>query len=260
MKHVALTFDDGRSDNCLTAKPIMDKYGFRGTVYITTGFIDGTWDGYAILGSPTRPLTIEEIKELKRGGWDIGLHGDKHKTELEDMRTALGKLKSWGIDNSRWSISVPNSDTSDEVVDALFKSDYGSELAYVRRGRKCDTSRLINKVRYVIYSKLRSKRAYRAFNRENAFILGSQNKANIPCVVVKAGDDPRLIVDFVKRVPDESVIVLMLHSILESDHEMCGKDPWSWDAARLDKLCSELKSMEINGEAEVSTLIEQLKG
>ena len=49
MKFIAFTFDDGRSDNYLLAKRIMDKYHFRGTVYVTTGFIDGTWEGQDIL-------------------------------------------------------------------------------------------------------------------------------------------------------------------------------------------------------------------
>ena len=61
MKHVAITFDDGRSDNYLLAKQIMDKHQLRGTVYITTGFIDGTWEEKEVLKSPTRPLTITEI-------------------------------------------------------------------------------------------------------------------------------------------------------------------------------------------------------
>ena len=64
MKFIAFTFDDGRSDNYLLAKQIMDNYNFRGTVYVTTGFIDGTWEGQDILQSPTRPLTVEEINGL----------------------------------------------------------------------------------------------------------------------------------------------------------------------------------------------------
>lgn len=59
MKYLAITFDDGRSDNYLCAKNIMDKYHFRGTVYITTGFIDGTWEESSVLQSPTRPLKLE---------------------------------------------------------------------------------------------------------------------------------------------------------------------------------------------------------
>ena len=37
---VALTFDDGYSDNASIAAPIMDQYGIRGAFYITTGAVD----------------------------------------------------------------------------------------------------------------------------------------------------------------------------------------------------------------------------
>jgi peptidoglycan/xylan/chitin deacetylase (PgdA/CDA1 family) len=37
---VAITFDDGYWDNALTAAPILEAHGLRGTFYVTSGFID----------------------------------------------------------------------------------------------------------------------------------------------------------------------------------------------------------------------------
>ena len=82
MKYAAFTFDDGRSDNDSLVKHIMESYRFRGTVYITTGFIDGTWVEKDVLRSPSEPLTVDEIKALYDSGWEIGLHGDKHQTTV----------------------------------------------------------------------------------------------------------------------------------------------------------------------------------
>lgn len=260
MIYLAFTFDDGRSDNYLLAKRIMDKYRFCGTVYVTTGFIDGTWEGKDILSSPTRPLNANEIKELHKSGWEIGLHGDKHQTQVDDMRTALTKLQSWGIENCSWGISVPNSNANEAEISAMLESDYGKYISYIRRGRKCDTSQLKNKVLYVLYSILRSKWAYRHFNSENILSLGSMDKSNIPSVVVKSDDKPNLIMDFIKRLPDNTGVVLMLHSILPSDHKMCGKDPWSWDEKNFEILCSELKAMETNDKIKILPLIELAKG
>ncbi len=260
MKFLAFTFDDGRSDNYLLAKPIMDKYQFRGTVYITTGFVDGTWEGKDILESPTRPLTVDEIKEIHESGWEVGLHGDKHKTQVDDMRTALDKLKLWGIKNCNWGISVPNSSTTEIEIDNILESEYGKEITYIRRGRKCKTSRLKNKVMYVLYSALKLKWAYRCFNSENIFSCEDKNTSNIPSVVVKSKDTVNLIVDFITKLPDNTAVVLMLHSILPEDHSMCGKDPWSWDEKNFEKLCSELREMVLNDELKVLPLIELVKG
>ena len=260
MKFIAFTFDDGRSDNYFLAKRIMDKYHFRGTVYVTTGFIDGTWEGQDILQSPTRPLTVEEINELYSSGWEIGLHGDKHKTQKDDMRTALEKLQLWGITNCNWGISIPNSSTSETEINTLLESEYGKKIVYIRRGRKCDTAKFKNKVLYVLYSVLKSKLAYRCFNADNVFLYRDYNSSNVPSVVVKSNDSADLIIDFIKTRPDNSVVVLMLHSILSSDHAMCGKDPWSWDEKNFETLCSGLKDLTDNNDLQVKTLMEIMKG
>ena len=259
MKFIAFTFDDGRSDNYLLAKRIMDKYHFRGTVYVTTGFIDGTWEGQDILQSPTRPLTVEEINELHSSGWEIGLHGDKHKTQKDDMRTALEKLQLWGITNCDWGISIPNSSTSESEINTLLESEYGKKIVYIRRGRKCDTAKFKNKVLYVLYSVLKSKLAYRCFNADNVFSYRDCNSSNVPSIVVKSNDRADLIIDFIKTLPDNSVVVLMLHSILSSDHAMCRKDPWSWDEKNFETLCSGLKDLTDNNDLQVKTLMEIMK-
>lgn len=260
MKFIAFTFDDGRSDNYLLAKRIMDKYHFRGTVYVTTGFIDGTWEGQDILQSPTRPLTVEEINSLFFSGWEIGLHGDKHKTQKDDMRTALEKLQLWGITNCNWGISIPNSSTSETEISTLLESEYGKKIVYIRRGRKCNTAKFKNKVFYVLYSVLKSKLAYRSFNADNVFSYRDCNSSNVPSVVVKSNDRADLIIDFIKTLPDNSVVVLMLHSILSSDHAMCGKDPWSWDEKNFETLCSGLKDLMDNNDLQVKTLMEIMNG
>ena len=243
MKYAAFTFDDGRSDNYSLVKHIMESYRFRGTVYITTGFIDGTWVEKDVLRSPSDPLTVDEIKALYDSGWEIGLHGDKHQTTVADMRSALEKLQQWGIQNDSWGISIPNSRVSETEINALFESDYGEKIAYIRRGRACDTVKLKNKVLYGLSSVLKSKWAYRRFNAENVFLYGDGSRTNIPSVVVKSTNTAEQIADFVRALPDNTAVVLMLHSILAAEHPLCGKDPWSWDKANFEKLCSAFSDM-----------------
>ena len=86
MKYVAITFDDGRSDNYVVAKAIMDCYHLKGTVYITTGFIDGSWTGREILKSPTRPLKKNEICELYQDGWECMEIRIKQKCQICELR------------------------------------------------------------------------------------------------------------------------------------------------------------------------------
>ena len=44
-KPVLITFDDGYKDNYTNAYPIMKKYGFKGTIFVVTGFF-GVYDNY----------------------------------------------------------------------------------------------------------------------------------------------------------------------------------------------------------------------
>lgn len=247
MKYVVLTFDDGRSDNYVVAKAIMDQYHLKGTVYITTGFIDGSWTGKDALKSPTRPLKKNEICELYQDGWEIGVHGDTHKTEVSDMRIAVNKLKLWGIKNVLWGISLPNSIVDENEIANILESDLGSEISYIRKGRNCDTKKLINKLLYGIYSVFGVHWAYRLFNKKNSVKLNEIDRYHIPSVVIKSKDEPEMIVNYINCLPDESLVVLMLHSILSS-HRSCRKqDPWSWEDKKFAILCEKIQEL-VNAE------------
>lgn len=67
---VVISFDDGYIEVFTTAFPIMEKLGFRGTVYIVANRLSA--DGF---------LTIEELQELIDQDWEVGSHGMTH-TEL----------------------------------------------------------------------------------------------------------------------------------------------------------------------------------
>lgn len=71
--HVCMTFDDGNRTDALTALPLLQKYGFAATFYITT-----QWVG--------RPgfLDAGDIRTLHAAGMEIGSHGHSHKY-FDDM-------------------------------------------------------------------------------------------------------------------------------------------------------------------------------
>lgn len=66
-KPFVLTFDDGYEDNYTNAFPIAKKYGFTGTIFMVTDWIDGK--GY---------LTKEQLREMSNEGWQIGAHTVSH--------------------------------------------------------------------------------------------------------------------------------------------------------------------------------------
>ncbi|WP_236289838.1 polysaccharide deacetylase family protein [Paenibacillus allorhizoplanae] len=66
-KPVLLTFDDGYVDNVEEAMPILAKYNFPATLFMSPGMVEDA--SY---------LNWEQVKQLQEAGWDIQPHGMTH--------------------------------------------------------------------------------------------------------------------------------------------------------------------------------------
>lgn len=80
---VVLTFDDGFADFHSRALPLLQRYGFTATVFVTTGWIA---DGPARPGAdrPGRMLSWSQIAEAASAGVEIGAHSHSHP-ELDQL-------------------------------------------------------------------------------------------------------------------------------------------------------------------------------
>ena len=61
---IGLTFDDGYVDNAVHAMPILERHGFRGTVFVVTDLVSGKGGFAKGHGSPAPLLGWEEIEAL----------------------------------------------------------------------------------------------------------------------------------------------------------------------------------------------------
>ena len=94
----AVTFDDGYEDNFQYALPILKKYNCSTTFFICTGFVEkeigitknGAYEGL-------NPLSLKQIKEMKKQGIDFGCHTHSHpilsKLSLEEVKKEIHKSK-----------------------------------------------------------------------------------------------------------------------------------------------------------------------
>ncbi len=88
---ILITFDDGDVDVYENAFPIMQKYGFTGVFYLVANYV----------GQPDY-ISVAQIKEMTKAGWEIGSHSLNHidlvlnpkrqRAEVVESKTMLEKL------------------------------------------------------------------------------------------------------------------------------------------------------------------------
>lgn len=244
MKYISITFDDGRDDNYTTAFPIMQKYGLTGTLFCTTGFVDGTWQKDDDFLSADKPLTINNMHEMQNAGWEIALHGDKHIAEVNDLNTAAAKLTKWGFGNPPYSFSLPRSIVEDVVIKEILAT---GNVSYIRRARARDKKNPITKILFGLYTFMGLDFAYNSFNRPSLNTLPVKDKSSIYSVVIRNEDKPERIARFVQTAEDNTWTVLMFHSILDENHRLYKSDPWNWSAKRFESLCASFSQMQKQG-------------
>lgn len=122
-KPIIITFDDGYIDVIDYAFPIMEEFGFIGTVYIVANRIGA--DGF---------LSAEQLKMLAAGGWEIGSHSTSHtdlttlsssqvREEVHGSRLRIGEETGLEID----SFAYPFGSFTEEI--GLRVARYGYQTA-----------------------------------------------------------------------------------------------------------------------------------
>jgi peptidoglycan/xylan/chitin deacetylase (PgdA/CDA1 family) len=83
---VVITFDDGYADFHEHALPVLDRFGFAATVFVTTGWLHDA--GPHAAGRPLgRMLTWRQAEEAAASGVEIGAHGHSH-AQLDQLGAA----------------------------------------------------------------------------------------------------------------------------------------------------------------------------
>ena len=119
-KLVVLAFDDSLKSQYIFAKPILDKYGFKGTFFTVCNYVGRNNDS---------KMNWTQIKTLQKGGHDIESHtmNHKHLSKLSDsdLQFEIGQSKQCLADHgiNATIFGYPFADGSDKakVVDVVAK-------------------------------------------------------------------------------------------------------------------------------------------
>ena len=81
-KSFCVTFDDGYEDNFTHALPILQKYGFKATIYLVPYYEYNSWEDFKE-GMFDKLLHTEQIKQMQESGLiEFGSHTLHHKNLL----------------------------------------------------------------------------------------------------------------------------------------------------------------------------------
>jgi len=147
-KKIVLIFDDGYLDNLTVAAPIMQKYGFTGSMFMAVKF-EG-WTGY---------LDWNQQHDLLKYNWEIGSHTYNHiplpELSPEEVKEDLAKSKEYvqGIYNPPGGItlSYPTGATNKKVMQQVKEAGYIAAVAgYV--GVNTDTTDMMALKRVNIFN------------------------------------------------------------------------------------------------------------
>jgi peptidoglycan/xylan/chitin deacetylase (PgdA/CDA1 family) len=99
-KLVVLTFDDSKASHYTVVRPLLKKYGFGATFFVTEGFSFRT--------NKEDYLTWEQIGELNRDGFEIGNHTRDHKgVSKASLQGLRDQVEAINAQCARYGIPAP---------------------------------------------------------------------------------------------------------------------------------------------------------
>lgn len=124
-KPVIITFDDGFEDFYINALPVLVQYNFVATLYIATGFANGTSSWLEREGEARRPmLTWQQLCEINALGIECGAHSHSH-AQLDVLPAIMAKKE---IEQSK---NIIEDHLGREVTS--FAYPYGYQTALLRQ-------------------------------------------------------------------------------------------------------------------------------
>lgn len=139
---VAVTFDDAYESVNRLARPILDRLGIPGTIYVPTRYMGSgkpmSWPGIEeYLGGPNEaelmPMSWESLRAMAEAGWEIGSHtvSHPHLTSLDDSTLREELVESRQECSQRTgapcqSIAFPYGDHDQRVIDASREAGYSA--------------------------------------------------------------------------------------------------------------------------------------
>ena len=128
-KAIILNFDDDWKGQLTYAVPILEKYGFNASFYVTTGCLTYQNSSFCNNSGGESAMTWDDIRTLSELGYDIQSHGASHKdltavsaAELEyEVAQSKQSLLEHGINSTIFGPPYAAGQGNSTIVDTISK-------------------------------------------------------------------------------------------------------------------------------------------
>jgi peptidoglycan/xylan/chitin deacetylase (PgdA/CDA1 family) len=149
---IILTFDDGYLDNYTNLLPLMQRYGYRGVLYLLGDF-DVCYNQWDLAADPTEPrsdiMGPEQKHAFVAAGWEIGAHTMSHPhlttlplaeaaSEIQHSKAAL----ETALQTEIVSFAYPFGDLSEAVKTVVHEAGFALGVATDTGGLTIEDDRM----------------------------------------------------------------------------------------------------------------------
>ena len=149
---LVLTFDDGYLDNYTNLLPLMQRYGYRGVLYLL-GDSDLRHNQWDLAADPTEPraalLSPAQRRAFVAAGWEIGAHTMSHPrlttlplpAATEEIQRSKHALET-ALETEIVSFAYPYGDLNEDVKAAVRAAGYALGIATDTGGLHLEADRM----------------------------------------------------------------------------------------------------------------------
>ena len=248
MKTIVLSFDDARSDFYSRAFPVMKRYGIPSTLNVITRYMSDMPGHVNREGKHYRGGSIKELQECyKSGVVEIACHGANHLNTRNDVEQNIADLRRIGIDESVFGFASPGCGITEQKKNENGVWDLVEEkkLLYVRSGISIRREGWLYATLSLIDRYVHSNKLFFYLNKRN-IITSTKHLAKrvLPSVTIFSYTQVSQVTYLIENMPESTVAILMMHSVLRKNDTGYGVDRYYWDEKVFKSLCEWLKSRD----------------